>query len=359
MASFGNAMQGEPIGSHGMSILTALALAAIVAMIAGILYQSVGLRRSARRFPPGGRLVDVNGHRLHVVSLGQGEPVVLLESAIAASSLSWARVQPQVTSFARVLAYDPAGLAWSDAATRPPTIARMCHEIRRLLVTIGAPGPTVLVGHSFGALLCLAYTARDPSLVSGLVLVDPPSEWAHMDRRRKQVLRGAMHLSRIGAVLARLGIVRACLALLTGGAPAAPRYFVKVFGPTTARTLERLVGEVRKLPPDLHPVVQALWCQPKCFLAMAAYLGALQEAMVEAERVSSLTVPLVVISGGDQPPDVIEAHRALARKSPVGRHLIATHSTHWIPFDEPDLIVGAIRDVVQAGPRSGLARDSR
>jgi len=331
-----------------VGILIALALAAVVAMamIAGAVYQSVGLRSSARRFPPAGRLVDVNGHRLHVVSLGQGHPVVLLESAIAASSLSWARVQPEVAAFTRVCAYDRAGLAWSDAAAQPPTIARLCDEMQRLLVTVGASAPTVLVGHSFGALLCLAYTARDPSLVSGLVLVDPPSEWAHMDRVRTRLLRGAVHLSRIGAVLARLGVVRACLALLTGGAPAAPRYFVKVFGPTTARTLERLVGEVRKLPPELHPVVQALWCQPKCFLAMAAYLGALQEAMVEAERLSSLTVPLVVISGGDQPPDVIEAHRALARKSPLGRHLIAAHSTHWIPFDEPGLIVDAIRDVV-------------
>ncbi len=64
---------------------------------------------------------------------------------------------------------------------------------------------------------------------------------------------GAVLLSGFGALLARLGVVRMCLALLTGGAPAAPRYFVKVFGPTVARTLERLVGEVRKLPPELHP----------------------------------------------------------------------------------------------------------
>jgi len=55
---------------------------------------------------------------------------------------------------------------------------------------------------------------------------------------------------------------------------------------------------------------------------------------------------------------VIEAHQALAHKSPLGRHLIATHSAHWIPFDEPDLIVDAIRDVVQAGPPSGRGRDA-
>ena len=51
--------------------------------------------------------------------------------------------------------------------------------------------------------------------------------------------------------------MRACLALLTGGAPAAPRYFVKIFGLSTAKALERFVGEVRKLPPDVHPLVRA------------------------------------------------------------------------------------------------------
>jgi pimeloyl-ACP methyl ester carboxylesterase len=108
--------------------------------------------------------MPVDGHRLHVVSLGQGEPVVLLESAIAASSVSWARVQPEVARFTRVIAYDRAGLAWSDAATEPRTIASMCEEMRRLLATIGnaTPAPAVLVGHSFGALLCLAFTVRNP-----------------------------------------------------------------------------------------------------------------------------------------------------------------------------------------------------
>ena len=84
-----------------MGLLIALALAAIVAMTAGVVYQWLGLRRSARRFPPPGCLVPVDGHRLHVVSLGQGEPIVLLESAIAASSVSWARVQPEVAQFTR------------------------------------------------------------------------------------------------------------------------------------------------------------------------------------------------------------------------------------------------------------------
>jgi pimeloyl-ACP methyl ester carboxylesterase len=189
---------------------------------------------------------------------------------------------------------------------------------------------------------------RHPERVAGLVLVDPPSEWMQLDRQRSRMLRGGVLLSRIGSALARVGIVRACLALLTSGAPAAPRYFVKIFGPTTAATVERLVGEVRKLPPESHPVVQALWCQPKCFEAMAAHLRVLPEATASAGAIDSLgDLPVVVISSGDQTPDVRAAHERLAKMSARGRVVLASKSGHWVPYDEPELIVDAIHEIVE------------
>ena len=209
-------------------------------------------------------------------------------------------------------------------------------------------GQSVLVGHSFGALLVCAYASAHPAAVAGLVLLDPPSEWHHMTPQQARLLRGGIQLSRVGGLLARFGIVRACLSFLTGGAPAVPRNVVRLFGPTAARTLERLVGEVRKLPPDVHPVVQALWCQPKCFQAMASHLAALDETAAAAGRVRSLgDIPLVIVSSGDQLPETIEKHRALARLSSQGGHVTAPGTGHWIQFDDPGLVVAAVRDVVE------------
>ena len=336
-----------------MSALAVAGIVAAVLVLAGVAYQLVGLARDARRFPPPGRFVDGGGHRLHAVCRGHGAPTVVLESAIAASSLSWARVQPAVAQFTSVCAYDRAGLAWSDPSSVPRTFARIVDELQAWLTTLDCATPYILVGHSFGVFVCLTYAARHPQRVAGLVLVDPPSEWTHMDRRQSRMLQGGVLLSRVGSLLARIGVVRACLALLTGGAPAAPRQFVKVFGPTTARTVERLVGEVRKLPPELHPVVQAHWCQPKCFQAMADHLGILQEAAASAAEVASLgDVPLIVISSGDQTPEVIALHQALAGTSSQGRVVVASKSGHWVPYDEPELIVEAIRDLVQAFRRT-------
>lgn len=327
-----------------------IVLGSVVALVfaAGALYQFLGARASARRYAAPGVMISVDGQRLHVVCAGNGQPSVLFESAIAASSLSWARVLPEVGAFTRACAYDRAGLGWSAPSRAPRTVSRMLRELQGVLTDAFTTGPAVLVGHSFGALLVCAYVSASPAGIAGLVLLDPPSEWHEITREQARLLWGGIHLSRIGAILARLGVVRACLALLTGGAPGVPRNFVRVFGPTAARTLERLVGEVRKLPRDVHPIVQALWCQPKCFRAMANHLAALEETAAVVSRVTSLgDIPLVIISSGDQSPETIAKHRELTGLSSQSRHIVATNSGHWIQFDEPALVIAAVRDIVE------------
>lgn len=318
-------------------------------LAAGAIYQRLGLRRTRRQYASPGVFIDVGGHRLHATCAGAGRPLVLLESGVAASSLSWAIVQPEIAAFTRVCAYDRAGLAWSDPPSSPRTFVRIVDELACVLAHVAPHGAVVLVGHSFGSFVVRAYAARHPDRVAGIVLVDPAVEWLTVTPERHRQLWGARQLSRVGALLAHVGVVRACLGLLTRGAPAAPRHFVKVFGPTAAGTLERLVGEVRKLPPDVHPVVQALWCQPKCFHAIADHLTALErDAALMSTIVVPAAIPVVVISSGHQPEEWLAAHRALADASTRGRHVVAARSAHWVQFDQPALVVDAVRELVES-----------
>src|SRR5205823_4076372 len=128
-------------------------------------------------YPPPGRLVDIGGRRLHLYEQGDGSPTVVLESGLAASSLSWRPVQTEIAKFARVVSYDRAGLGWSDPAIEPPTLMRLVRDLDALLQN--APPPYVMVGHSFGSAVVSAYCMHFGAKVGGLVHVDPmrPEAW--------------------------------------------------------------------------------------------------------------------------------------------------------------------------------------
>jgi pimeloyl-ACP methyl ester carboxylesterase len=97
------------------------------------------------------RLVAVDGaRRLNLYCIGSGEPTVVLEAGAGNSMMTWRHVQAEIAGFARVCAYDRAGLGYSDAATRPSSIANIVDDLHRLIAAAGITTPVVFVGHSLG-----------------------------------------------------------------------------------------------------------------------------------------------------------------------------------------------------------------
>jgi pimeloyl-ACP methyl ester carboxylesterase len=252
----------------------------------------------------------------------------------------------------QVCSYDRAGLSWSEPTPAARSIDTLVGELRLLLEHTGVPPPYVLVGHSFGGLIIRAYARSHPTEVAGLVFVDPlhPEEWCDPSPQQRNMLRGGIFLSRVGAVLARLGIVRLSLALLSGGAPGAPRRFSRVFGRQAAALLEHMVGEVQKLPQDVLPAVQAHWSNPKAFRGMWQHLEAMPSCSASLMRGTDNfgDRPVIVLSAAERRSRWLEADEALARASLNGRHIIAPHGGHWVHLDHPDLVIEAIGDVVSS-----------
>src|SRR5437867_1018031 len=175
----------------------------VLILAAGALYQFILARRDARTYMPPGMMLDVGGRRLHVVCSGNGRPTVLFESGIAASSLSWTRVLRDVATFTRACAYDRAGLGWSDLSRPRLTSGRMLSDLRGVLATASTRRPSILVGHSFGALLVQAYAAQHPREIAGPVLLDPPTDRQDMTREQARMLAGGIQLSRSVALFSR------------------------------------------------------------------------------------------------------------------------------------------------------------
>src|SRR5260370_17113678 len=78
----------------------------------------------------------------------------------------------------------------------------------------------------------------------------------------------------IAAWLARLGLVRFCLARLARGSPGLGWAAASAFGIGTAAAVQRIAGEIRKLPAPILPIVRALWSQPKNFMSLGQHVAA-------------------------------------------------------------------------------------
>jgi pimeloyl-ACP methyl ester carboxylesterase len=176
-------------------------------------------------------------------------------------------------------------------------------------------GPYVLVGHSLGGINAQVFAKRYPDLVAGLVLVDP-----------------------------------APLAFIAG--QAFPELYQMLEGESA--NMREMAEAARQSADDE-------------FQAKAHYLEAVasEHASLVGESAAQVAaiesfgdVPLVVVAAGKPNPAFgesaeafqefwIEQNRMLADKSSRGTFILASESGHYLHEDVPDLVLQAIRQIVE------------
>ncbi|HZD77874.1 MAG TPA: alpha/beta hydrolase [Acidobacteriaceae bacterium] len=324
----------------------AMALVPFAAAGLGWLYQRAGLQRDARRYPPQGLLLSRRGRYLHVLRQGSGQPAVIFEAGLAASSISWARVQPLAAAFSSTASYDRAGLGWSTPLRSQLSLAQMIDDLHAVVAWAGDGEPVVLVGHSFGALLLLAYTRRFPERVAGLVMVEPVSllAWSETSAASQHRLQVGASLSRRGAVLAEFGIVRAALALLLHGGQRWSHRIGRHAAGAGAATLERLTGEVSKLPQELWPVIAAQWSRSQSFQTMAKALEALPMCAADVGRPAlPADLPVAILSAASATQEELRERDGWLMGLVETRHLVLPETGHWLHLERPEDVAEAIR----------------
>jgi pimeloyl-ACP methyl ester carboxylesterase len=105
--------------------------------------------------------------------VGEGPLVALVHGSMDRSG-GMLRVRRLLQSSYRVLRYDRRGYARSLAAGPPASFDQQVADLVALL----AGRPAVLVGHSFGGLVCLALAERRPELVRAVLAYEAPKMWA-------------------------------------------------------------------------------------------------------------------------------------------------------------------------------------
>jgi pimeloyl-ACP methyl ester carboxylesterase len=306
----------------------------IVLLVAGgATYEAIMAAGDDTRYPTPGQRVDVGGYSLHVHCVGEGSPTVVLDAGLGGFSLDWSLVQPELAATTRVCAYDRAGYGWSDPSPHARTPSQIADELHTLLVNAGIQGPYVLVGHSAAGKDVRLFANRYPQAVVGMVLIDARHE--SVDTNRSPEALAAEHtqqrrFQRTIWAAARLGLVRAFWAT------AWPQVFPATQNLSTETRAE--IGVLQARSQQVKTVLRedALLTHDNAQLSSATSLG---------------DVPLMVLAAGqnvEHDPLWLPAQQQLAGLSSNAKLIVVEGSSHYIHWDQPMLVAGAIRQVVEA-----------
>jgi pimeloyl-ACP methyl ester carboxylesterase len=254
--------------------------------------------------------IDIGGRTLSVACLGPvdtGRPTVIFETGLGADRFVWADVFTGLMATDRGCSYDRAGLGQSQPGPKPRTTDGQVDDLHALLQAAGVEPPYVFVAHSSGGWNAMVYAGRYPQEVAGAVMVDvrppaaseqflaalPPESSAEPDvlhQARAELIdfEGDPTLNPEGLDLAASAVQ----------AKAAPG-----FGdaPLVVLTASDRVAITEGLPADLAASFDEIW---------------------------------------------MDLQTGLVGLSSSGRQEIVPDATHDMPFEQPGVIVDAIRDVL-------------
>jgi 3-oxoadipate enol-lactonase len=109
------------------------------------------------------------GDTIRTIDVGRGRPLVFLHGFPFSRGV-WQTQIDAIQSSHRVIAPDLRGFGESPSRPGPTTMAQYAADVHALLQQLGT-GPVVLVGHSMGGYVALAFALQFPLMLRGLVLV--------------------------------------------------------------------------------------------------------------------------------------------------------------------------------------------
>ncbi len=262
-----------------------------------------------------------SGRKLYLECRGTGQPTVIFESGLRTRGDNWTRadllrspgkpVFQEVAKFARVCTYDrpgttvnPGETSRSSAVRMPRTALDAVRDLHGLLLAAHITPPYIMVGHSFGGLFVRLYAAEYPKEIRGLVLDDALAEYL-----RPLLAQPDWNL---------------LVELNNGPLPGFENYH-DLEAIDFDESFAQMRAALKQEPQQRMPVVVLVRGLPVELPASApaAFGPVLEQAWRRSED-------------------------ELAASIPRAKRVIAARSGHYIQFDEPQVIVQAIRDVFQA-----------
>ena len=288
------------------------------------------------RFPPLGKFVEVEGTKLHYVDQGDGVPVVLVHGASGNMRDFANSILDDIAKDHRVIAFDRPGHGWSERGPLedvhdPAVQARL---INGALKQLGV-GDHVLLGHSWGGAVAMAYALNHPEDLKGLVpLAGATYPWT-------------------GGVAWYHGIVQT---------PIAGGFFLRTLMVPAGQQLKE-PGVVGNFYPDVAPdgfseaIGLDLLFRPGNFRNNSVDVSNLKSALVrQSQRYAEVKVPTIIIHGGGDRSVGFAIHSEPLHAAVSGSELIRLRGTGHMPhYARPDVVLDAIARLARGdAPQAGL-----
>ena len=314
-------------------ILKWLLILIVVVLVLGFIYEQYARYRAKKNFTDGGTYVEVDGHRMHYVRKGAGAPTVVFESGLDFTGhMSWRTVQSDIAKTTTTLSYDRIGILRSDPSPKPRTCENIAEELYGMLESLKAPKPYIIVAHSMGGLTARCYVDKHADTLGGIIFVDAshPEQIERAPQRLKKMLKVSPLPDWVISFLVRSGIVRIAVN----------------FG------LAEFMNDDKN--------INAIRAEINTYLPQS-YRGAMEEykmlsSMLQASRDVQLgKIPLTILVADHQPKDeqeriFLEYFQKLQKENlALATHskIIYVDSGHYIQKEKPDVVIEAIRKMVE------------
>jgi pimeloyl-ACP methyl ester carboxylesterase len=285
--------------------------------------------------------VDIGGRRIQIDCRGLGSPTVVFESGLdALGSLSWAAVHDSVAKTTRACAYSRAGIMWSDRSSALFSNVSVAKDLHAALVAAGESGPFVMVAHSLGGPYVMTFTALFGSDVAGVVLVDAshPDQIARLEKATGLTMTPGTGALAFGSAVVRTGLVR----MLAGDVapPRAPRYVHRAAAAYTPPSVASLLREASAVPLSFAEGGRSRDLGDRPLLVLTA-MAQLTDAELKMQHLTRAQANAFRVEWKDLQRDESTWSRR-------GRQILVPNATHFIQFDQPNIVITAVRDVVFA-----------
>jgi pimeloyl-ACP methyl ester carboxylesterase len=266
--------------------------------------------------------ITVDRLRVHYIETGTGPTLVMIHgNAGAVEDFTFGTIGLLCGNY-RIVAVDRAGHGKSERPSgKTPTLEYQADLLHQTLTHLGITEP-VLVGHSWGAALALAYALKYRQEVSGLVLLAPA---AYADKGGNKLMRMAITPPLIGDAELLIGKLLFGRRVLT-------HELARAFYP-------------EPVPKDYLKMASSSWLTRrhlKSYLEDEWTLNASLKAL--SKRYSEINVPVVIVTG-DEDKVVSPKENAYRLKAAISQaQLIEVKGAgHEIPQSHPETVDQAMR----------------